>query len=138
MFTWKNTIRIAAPRQRVWDALADFDHAHEWNPNLTRAVVETSGPLGQGTRIRTENGSAKTILTVEECAEPRLMRLTVVRGRTRGNSRFTLSSDPQGGTSLEHVLKLETAGFMHLVALVMGGRLKRELAGLKLHIESSP
>ncbi len=135
MRSWTTAIRIEAPRQRVWETLLDFEKASQWNPSITSAAVEAPGGFGQGTRILAKNGSSQVNMTVEEFTPPRLLGLKVVKGMTTGMSRYTVSSNDDGGTSVEHTLKLEPRGLMLLGQMLVQSRLDRELSCLKEWLE---
>lgn len=50
--TFNTEIGIAAPPERVWEVLTDFDSWSKWNRVLP--VFELRGPLAEGTGIRLE------------------------------------------------------------------------------------
>jgi uncharacterized protein YndB with AHSA1/START domain len=46
------SVRIDAPRERVWALLQDFSRRTEWDLRVVRAAVVTPPPQGKGTRFR--------------------------------------------------------------------------------------
>lgn len=136
MYSWKTSMLLAAPRERVWATLVDFANLHTWNPRVVSAQLETEGALGQGSRVRLGSGSSTTILTIEEWGPPRLLRMYLTRGRTTGSSRYFLTNAPDGKTQLEHILELDPPFYLEPLMLFAGFGPKRELAALKRHVES--
>jgi uncharacterized protein YndB with AHSA1/START domain len=139
MYSWKTSLLLAAPRERVWATLIDFEGLHTWNPNAGPASFETNGPVGQGTRVRLKDGrnGGGTLLTVEEWGPPRLLRLYISQGKTTGSSRYALTNAPNGGTQLEHTLELDPPLLREPLMLFMGFRVKREFSALKRWLEKS-
>lgn len=135
MYTWTTSLLLDAPRERVWNTLVDFANINAWNPRVNRASIETSGPTGQGTRVRVDQGGSVTMLTVEEWAPPRLLRLYVTRGKTNGSSRYYLTNAPNGGTQIEHTFELDPPFLLQPLMLFVGFGLKRESAALKRWVE---
>jgi uncharacterized protein YndB with AHSA1/START domain len=135
MYSWKTTLQFDAPRDKVWDALIDFANMKAWKPGTKSSGVETEGQIGQGTRVRLEQGGGATVLTVEEWGPPRLLRLYLTRGRTHGSSRFYLTNAPNGGTQLEHTYELDPPIYLEPLMLFAGFGIRRELAALKRWVE---
>ncbi len=135
MYSWKTSLHLAAPRDKVWDTLIDFANAKAWKPGVRSGSFETEGPIGQGTRVRMDQGGKVTMLTVEEWGPPRLLRLYLARGKTNGSSRYYLTNAPNGGTQLEHTFELDPPFYLEPLMLFVGFGVKRELAALKRWVE---
>lgn len=135
MYSWKTSLRLDAPRDKVWNTLIDFANINNWNPGAGRAIVETEGELGQGSRVRLERGRRVTLLTVEEWGPPRLLRLYLTRGRTNGSARYYLTNAPGGGTQLEHHFELDPPIYLEPFMVFAGLGVKRELQALKRWVE---
>jgi uncharacterized protein YndB with AHSA1/START domain len=135
MYTWKTTLRLSAARERVWSALTDFERLHTWNPYAGRATFESSGDIGQGTRVHLANGGKGTRLTVEEWGPPRLLRLFLTEGKTTGSARYYLTNSTDGGTQLDHTLELDPPLLREPLMLFVGFRVKKELQALKRWVE---
>jgi hypothetical protein len=136
MYSWKVSLHLDAPRDRVWATLIDFANVHAWNKKAGLATFETEGPMGQGTRVRMQKGGTCKILTVEEWGPPRLLRLYVKQGMTTGSSRYYLTNAPEGGTQLEHLVELDPPLWLEPLMLFVGFGVKRELLALKTWVES--
>ena len=137
MYTWKTSLLLDAPREKVWSALVDFANAPAWKPGVRGARLETEGPMGQGTRVRLDEGRSSTLLTVEEWGPPRLLRLYLQRGKTNGSSRYYLTNAPNGKTQLDHTFELDPPLWLEPLMLFAGFGVKRELAALKRWVEAA-
>jgi len=135
MYSWKTSLHLDAPRDRVWSTLVDFANMNKWNPRAGVARFESDGPLGQGTRVRLENGGKGTLYTIEEWGPPRLLRLFISKGKTTGSARFYLTNAPQGGTQLEHHFELSPPLWLEPLMLFVGFSVRKELAALKSWVE---
>ncbi len=56
MSVFAEQIRIRAPKQAVWDALADIGSIHKWNPGVVSSRKTTTGETGVGSGRRCELG----------------------------------------------------------------------------------
>lgn len=135
MYSWKTTLHFDAPRDRVWETLIDFGNMKSWRPGVTSSSVETDGPIGQGTRVRLNQGGNATVLTVEEWGPPRLLRLYLTRGSLHGSSRFYLTNVAGGGTQLEHTYELNPPLYLEPLMLFAGFGIRRELNALKRWVD---
>ncbi|MSQ32946.1 MAG: polyketide cyclase [Dehalococcoidia bacterium] len=52
MATVQDVITVAAPVERVWEALVDFEARPRWSPRVKEARILDGGPLKVGSRIR--------------------------------------------------------------------------------------
>lgn len=62
----ESQIEIAAPRDVVFDAIADFERWPRWNPDVKSMSLDT--PLAEGTMFRWKAGAA-TITSTLRCVE---------------------------------------------------------------------
>jgi hypothetical protein len=87
-------IEIAAPPERVWEVLTDFDAYPEWNPFM-RSVLG-SGETGSRVTVRIEPPGARgmtfkpTILTAEPQRELRWLGRLFVPGLFDGEHRLAI------------------------------------------------
>ncbi|HTY57605.1 MAG TPA: SRPBCC family protein [Bacteroidota bacterium] len=133
MRSWRTDVRIGAPVQEVWDALVSNSAAFPWHGNAEGAEVRATGPIVRGTKVEI-GGPGGTVLIVDECEPPRLLKLTVVTGSTRGESHFELH--PAGNnTDLEHTLHLDLKGMRRFLGIFVGRSLKNEFHALRDRIE---
>ena len=133
MRSWRTDVHIGAPIQEVWNALVNNTGAFPWNGNAPGAEVKSTGPITRGTRVEI-GGADGTVLTVDECEPPRILKLKVVTGATTGESHFELH---QAGndTYLEHTLHLNLKGMRRLLAVFVGRSLRNEFHALRDRIE---
>ena len=131
METIETTETIAAPPERVWQILTDFDAYPEWNP----FIIEGSGQAAEGEKLKLRmqppGGRAMTFKPLVLRASPgedlRWRGRLLVPGIFDGEHWFRL--EPEGdGTRLDHgerftgilprfmgkVLKQSEAGFIEL------------------------
>jgi uncharacterized protein YndB with AHSA1/START domain len=133
MRSWRTQVHIGAPVQDVWNALIDNSGAFSWSGGAAGAEVRATGPIARGTKVEI-GGATGTVLTVDECEPPRILKLTVVTGTTTGESHFELH--PAGNdTYLEHTLHLNLKGIRKLLAIFVGRSLKNEFHALRDRIQ---
>jgi len=58
-------VRIKAPRERVFDTVADSRNEPSFNPAITDVELLTPLPIGLGTRFRAQMGKASMEMLVE-------------------------------------------------------------------------
>lgn len=80
----RTEIEITAPRQRVWDLLADLDSYADWNPHITSA----SGDLREGASLditveRIGARSRTMTVRVSDCDPPRRLQWVGTVGSKR-------------------------------------------------------
>lgn len=105
MKTVETTVEIAAPVERVWDVLADFDSYPEWNP-FVRSIT---GRLARGEKlsvfIQPPGGKGMRfppiVLSAQPEAELRWKGRLVIPGLFDGEHYFRLSP-ADGRTRVEH------------------------------------
>lgn len=110
----RTEIQIAAPIDRVWQVLTDFDHWQDWNPMVNLA----SGNATPGSRLnitmRGPDGkdAMKYQPTLLEANPPRSLRwrATMMSGLMFTNDRVFELTEKNGGTEL--VNKEEFSGLM--------------------------
>ena len=135
----EETIRIAAPRQRVWDVLVDVARWPEWTESMTRVQPVTPGPLAVGSEVRIKQPRLAATL----------MRVTAL---DPGRSFTWAAHSPGLTTEADHVLepagdgttvtlRLRQRGpLAGLFSLLAGARFRRyvrmEAEGLKVRSEA--
>jgi uncharacterized protein YndB with AHSA1/START domain len=143
MKSFRITIDIKAPPQRVWAVLTDIEGWPEWTPSVTSVERLDSGPLAPGSRARLRQPKLR----------PAIWQVTKIE---KGSS-FTWTTRSPGLTVTAHhlvepgkkgsasrvTLTLEFAGlFGALVAWLTRGLnnryLRLEAAGLKKRSEQAP
>jgi hypothetical protein len=99
----RTEIEIAASRERVWQALADFPRYSEWNPFIREAIGEAKEGSKLEIHITTPSGAKRTYEPRVTKVEPgrELRWLGKVPGFLSGEHIFTLE-ERNGRTLLIH------------------------------------
>lgn len=134
-------IRIAAPRERVFDVVADSRQEPSFNPAMTEVELLTPEPIGLGSRFRAHMGRAGTVMLVEltQFDRPRRLRSLTTSSmmETAGSLTFTPDAD---ATVMAWDWRVWPKGwFRAFRPLVgpMGRRMERKIwTGLKLRLEA--
>jgi uncharacterized protein YndB with AHSA1/START domain len=135
------SVRIAAPRERVFDTVADTRNEPSFNTAITEVELLTPEPIGPGSRFRARMGSARMdmLVQVTEFDRPhRLGSLTIssMMG-TSGTLTFTADTD---ATLMIWDWQVRPKGwFQALGPLVgpLGRRMERKIwTGLKRQLEA--
>jgi uncharacterized membrane protein len=140
MNTFKTTIQISAPADRVWDAMIDVERWPEWTSSVTSVKKLKDTPLDVGSRVRIR--------------QPRLLTAVWKVTKLDAGRGFTwVSRSPGVQTVASHIvepaeqgcrvtLSVEFGGVFGRLASRVFGKLNEdymqiEAAGLKRHCESS-
>lgn len=137
------SIRIAAPRERVFDVVAGSRNEPSFNPAMTQVELLTPEPVRLGSRFRARMGRPGTVMLVELTHFDRPHRLgsltTSSMMETSGSLTFTQDAD---STVMAWDWRVRPQGwFRALRPLVgpMGRRMERRIwTGLKRRLEADP
>jgi uncharacterized protein YndB with AHSA1/START domain len=91
MASIEESIAVAAPQDRVWDSLVDFEARPRWEPRVKEAQVLGGGPLQKGSRIRLLVDRDRFTSTVVEIRPPERLSLLVKGPGFRVNHVYQLS-----------------------------------------------
>jgi uncharacterized membrane protein len=98
-------VRIRAPRELVWQVLADVERQPEWMRDALSVEILTPGPVGVGTRLRvpTQILFLRTTDLLEVTAfEPPQRWRVLHRGLVTGEGEFVLrETDDERGAATE-------------------------------------
>jgi uncharacterized protein YndB with AHSA1/START domain len=144
------TETIAAPPERVYEALTDLDDAKRWMKGLKSIEKLTQGPFGPGTKWRETRkfmGHQASEVFEVIAAEPSQRLEIFCDGKSgtskRGHYRFTYVLKPDGeGTRLELLGEISQVGwFGELLGRLFAGLYKsaiaRDITALKQTLESA-
>ncbi len=98
------SVRIARPRQDVWDVLADVQRQPEWMKDALSIEMLTDGPMRVGStmKVPTQIGPFRTTDVMEVTAYDPPERWTVVhRGMVTGEGTFTLREIDGSSTDVQ-------------------------------------
>ena len=146
MSTFSEQIQIDAPKQEVWDVLADIGSIHVWHPGVKDSRVTTEGEVGLGSERRCDLGG-RTYLQESVVAWSPLQNMTIRILDTNTPFRtadihFELHEEGGATTvrvSPQYELKYGPVGKLMDVLMVrtMYRKGMRDLlAGLKRHVEA--
>ena len=139
-------VRINAPKEKVWEILADFGGVANWAPTITSAhlLADVNGGIGATRSCDHISGAAiEEVITEWEEGEYYSYEMTTSLGpiktllntwavRAEGNDTvITLSMDFKMRFGPLGLLMIPMAKMM------MGKEMKLALAGLKHHVETS-
>jgi uncharacterized protein YndB with AHSA1/START domain len=146
---FQTEIVVAAPPERVFTALTDFEQARAWMPNLVTITPMSEGPVAVGTRYRETRkmfGRAASETFEVTAFEPpsRLgLRVDGTQGASRkGEYRVAYALEPVGvGTRLSLDSQIEMPGwffrvFGAVLVRVFRRGIRKDLEALKRHVEA--
>lgn len=147
MGSFSTEIRIDAPREKVWEVLADLGGIYKWNPGVSHSRSTSESGGGEGATRHCDLVSPKGYL--EERAfdwrEGEGFKIDVYESNLpikRNVVEFALRSDEDGtivSVAPDYELKFGPIGAL-LDRLVAGRKLRKGmdnlLAGLKYHVET--
>jgi len=109
-------VRIKAPRERVFDTVADSRNEPSFNPAITDVELLTPLPIGLGTRFRAQMGKASMEMLVEltEFGLGGRMERRIWTGlkrqlESKGNDRPSVSSQAAFLGGVKHQKELPAA-----------------------------
>jgi hypothetical protein len=138
-------IVIERPVEEVFDFVADERHEPRFNPRMVHAELISEGPIGLGTRFRTElQAMGRTMpMIVEFTAYERPRRLASVTRSSmmETEGELTFESAP-GGTRMRWSWDVRPRGALRLMAPFVGmigrGQERRIWGSLKRLLETQP
>jgi uncharacterized membrane protein len=141
MTTYRTSIDIKAPRERVWAVLSDVERWPEWTASMTRVELLDQGPLAVGSRARVKQPRLPSIVwTVTELAPGGSFTWEARSPGALSVARHDIVPDAADqGSSV--TLAVEQTGILGgLVGVLLKGLTRRyvdtEAAGLKRRAES--
>ena len=138
-------VEIAAPRQEVWDFLADAENHRLFMAGLTRWDVKKGSRLKKGSRIdmRMAVGSAQlgSLIEIVECDAPADMAWTSVTGIDQ-RGRWRLRERGPSSTKVELRLSYQAPGGLlgwltdRIARRGVEANLRRSVEALKEQVEA--
>jgi carbon monoxide dehydrogenase subunit G len=142
----EESVSIARPPERVWDAIADYAYDLRWRKGLTAMTPDPPGGPEVGTRVHevVRNSGreyvADTVVTVAEPGVSYRFEGSGTIGGLKGGRRVEPAED--GAAVFTYTIELEPEGKMRFLRPVLGtmvrSGLKRDLRMLKALLEESP
>ncbi len=138
MAEYNGTLTIFAPAAHVFDYLAQFTNAAEWDPGTKRASMLSSEPIGVGSRfelIATALGREIPLTYEISRYEPHRRVVFAVHGTHLSGVDDIAVEDTENGTKLTYRAELRFTGWQSIVNPLFGLAFKRvgdrALAGLR-------
>ncbi len=147
MGAFSTEIRIDAPREKVWEVLADLGGIHKWNPGVShsRSTSESSGGEWATRHCDLRNPSGYLEERAFDWREGEGFKIDIFESSfpiERNVVEFTLRADGDGTivtVTPDYRLKFGPIGAL-LDRLILGRQLRKGmenlLAGLKYHVET--
>ncbi len=147
MGAFSTEIRIDAPREKVWEVLADLGGIHKWNPGVSHShsTSESSGGEGATRHCDLSNPSGYLEERAFDWREGEGFKIDIFESSfpiERNVVEFTLRADGDGTivtVTPDYRLKFGPIGAL-LDRLILGRQLRKGmgnlLAGLKYHVET--
>lgn len=134
-------VRIAAPPEEVFDAVADSRNEPSYNPSMTDAELLTPLPIGAGTRFRARMGRSGMEMLVELVEFDRPCRLGWHTASAVMETSGTITFTAEGqGTLMSWNWQVRPKGWLRLLGPLLGpvgARMEHKIwTGLKHHLES--
>jgi uncharacterized protein YndB with AHSA1/START domain len=140
--SFTNTIDIRRPAREVYSYLVDLEHIPDWNWAISETRKMTPGPVAVGTRYlqsRRVPAPASEVLEITDLEPER--RIGVQGTLVDLPVDLVYDLEPiEEGSRLTNTVELRAGGVAGLVAPIIGGRIKRSVAGnlarLKARLET--
>ena len=94
------TIRIACPREQLFDTLADLRNERQWNDRVSSAELRSAEPIAMGSRFAIVNGGTAYDVTITTYDRPTQLVL-----EASGNPDLTIAYT---FTAISDVTELES------------------------------
>ncbi len=147
MATFETQIKIAAPAQSVWAALADVGNIYQWNPGVEKSHLTTEQATGVGAGRHCDLGGANYLdEEVVKWEEGKHLTMRIIGTNMpfkTADIRFTLRSENSSTVvtvSPEYTLKFGPLGKLLNLLFVRRAYQKgmqEMLSGLKDYVERS-
>jgi uncharacterized protein YndB with AHSA1/START domain len=120
--------RVDAPREELFDLMADPSLEERWNPDAQEVRRLDDGPLGPGSQwIGQYRGMGEMRITLERYERPSALSFAIAGSRM--DMHWTFGFTPEGeGTRLRADAELEPKGAMRILGPVFGPMMRKTFA----------
>jgi len=139
----RGEIVINRPAEEVFDFVADERNEPRYNPRMIRAEQLSEGPIGLGTRFRSEleTMGRRMPMVVEYTGFERSRRLASLARSSMVETEGTLTFEPvRGGTRMRWSWDVRPVGLLRLMSPIVGAIGRRQeqrvWGGLKRLLEA--
>ncbi|HZP15203.1 MAG TPA: SRPBCC family protein [Nocardioides sp.] len=128
MSLFVNSAVIAAPRERVFDYVAERENEREWNPECKSVEKLTDGPIGVGSRWRAQ-WKGSPVIEVETTEYDRPNHMTNHNGGPlEVTVTFTCGPADDDNTRLDVAFYAQPHGAMRLMFPLFERRFRKQSA----------
>lgn len=129
MSTYRTTILSARPPADVFEYMARFSNAVEWDPGVLACEESEPGPPRRGSTYRLVVGAlgrrVRLEYRIEEIDPPRRVVLQAQNATIRSTDVIEVSPAPGGGSTVTYAATLRARGPAVLLAPLVGMALRR-------------
>jgi uncharacterized protein YndB with AHSA1/START domain len=119
------TTRIDCPPEQVFDTLADLRNEPQWNSRVSSADLESTEPIGRGSRFTIVNGGTSYDASIAVYDPP--SRLVIeASGKPDLTIAYRLSA-AGGGTTLDSDFDFRPKGGLKAVFLLLAPVIRRDV-----------
>jgi carbon monoxide dehydrogenase subunit G len=123
------TRRVPGPIDEVFDYLADFSNAAEWDPGVVSARRLDDGPVGVGSRFDVQARFAGRTLPMSyhlaRANRPTGLEFTGLSPGSTARDVIALAPDGEGHTRVTWTLEVTLTGWSRLAEPLLGPLLRR-------------
>ncbi len=129
---------IDRPSSEVWDALVDWDNAHQWMGDIEWLRAE--GPTQAGTELTFRARGKERPSTIAEVVPGQSITLRSVQGGVTADYHYRIEPTDEATTRVELTATCITKGAWRILGPIVRAAMRRadksQLEGLKHHIET--
>lgn len=129
MAVYHTTVWSPRPQADVFEYLARFSNAAEWDPGVIEAQDTTPGPPRQGSSYRLVVAFLRRRIPLDyritEINPPLRVVLEAENAMIRSTDVIEVAPAPQGGSAMTYTATLTLKGVMALFAPLLGAGFKR-------------
>jgi len=119
------SVDIDAPRERVFDLMADVRNEPEWNSQASKAELRSSEPIGLGSRFMTINRGEEYDAVITSYTRPSDLRFEVTGKRMTILGAITFTGDA-GRTHLDAHFDMQPRGVAKVMLPLMSPLVRRD------------
>lgn len=139
MARYRGTVSTSRSADEVFDYLAEFSNAAEWDPGVVAASRLDAGPIGRNSmfrlQVRVGRWTVPFDYRIVAFEPPTRVAVVADRGTVRSEDTITIVSDATGGSTLTYDARLRLKGVYAIAEplLCLGFRRigDRGIAGLR-------
>lgn len=119
------SVDIDAPQEQVFDLMADVRNEPEWNSQVSRAELRSTGPVGLGSRFTTVNRGQEYEAVITGYTRPSDLAFEVTGKAMTILGRIVFTGDATR-THLDAEFDMQPRGFMKVMLPMMSPLIRRD------------